>query len=676
MSKTFPQLKKAKDVINHDFSRWFVYLALAVLMLVVTISPSLAEDLSSLQEQLNQTKIAVDTGWILFTGSLVFFMNPGFAMVETGFCRRQNAINVLAKNLIVFCLATVAFWAVGYSFMFGKSYDFIGLQGFFLIGFENNPTEIPLKAQFFFQLTFAGTAATIVSGAVAERIKFPAFLIFSLLLVGFSYPITGRWVWGEGWLYGKFFDFAGSTLVHAVGGCAGLVGALFLGPRLNKYEEIEPNSRIYENLKEKSPQELTYKKILGIRSLKPDHRINSFGGHNLSLATLGCLILWFGWFGFNAGSTLELNSPAVAHILVNTLVAGATGGIIGTLSAWFMFDNKPSLTFIINGILAGCVSITASCAYVHLLSAVFIGMVGGWFVVWATDFIDRFGIDDPVGAIPVHLFCGFWGTLAVGFFSAGPGVVDWYPGLESYPKLGLLLAIRDFTLIEASLEQLREQFWGFLCIATMTTGLSFVFWLISGGVVGIIYRVLTGKFDGKIRVSNEEESQGLDRSFSDEGEGLREKLYQLAHDNSVEKVERNLLFSFLSLLPEDDLNNFDSINSILEKTEDINLIDKILKRIIEHSSDREEIQKEWKQLDEYYNNARNQAINTTYQNTIISILEIKSRRKAVTEEIINKIKDKSLSEEKYQEILEKARTVDNIDTFETFLKNLLQELKE
>ena len=239
-----------------------------------------------------------------------------------------------------------------------------------------------------------------------------------------------------------------------------------------------------------------------------------------------------------------------------------------------------------------------------------------------------------------------------------------------------MLAIRDFTLIEASLEQLREQFWGFLCIATMTTGLSVGFWLISGGVVGIIYRVLTGKFDGKIRVSNEEESQGLDRSFSDEGEGLREKLYQLAHDNSVEKVERNLLFSFLSLLPEDDLNNFDSINSILEKTEDINLIDKILKRIIEHSSDREEIQKEWKQLDEYYNNARNQAINTTYQNTIISILEIKSRRKAVTEEIINKIKDKSLSEEKYQEILEKARTVDNIDTFETFLKNLLQELKE
>ncbi|EAM49218.1 hypothetical protein CwatDRAFT_2353 [Crocosphaera watsonii WH 8501] len=170
------------------------------------------------------------------------------------------------------------------------------------------------------------------------------------------------------------------------------------------------------------------------------------------------------------------------------------------------------------------------------------------------------------------------------------------------------------------MEQLREQFWVFLCIATMTTGLSFVFWLISGGVVGIIYRVLTGKFDGKIRVSNEEESQGLDRSFSDEGEGLREKLYQLAHDNSVEKVERNLLFSFLSLLLEDDLNNFDSINSILEKTEDINLIDKILKRIIEHSSDREEIQKEWKQLDEYYNNARNQAINTTYQNTIISIL--------------------------------------------------------
>ncbi|MDX2241263.1 MAG: ammonium transporter, partial [Leptolyngbyaceae cyanobacterium bins.302] len=261
--------------------------------------------LESVAATTDTLKVGLDTMWVLVAGMLVFFMNAGFCMLETGFCRQKNAVNVLSKNLIVFALSTIAFWAIGFGLMFSSGSDFVGTGGFFLAGADNSPatgdayqgifgslnwTGVPLLAKFFFQLVFAGTAATIVSGAVAERIKFVDFLIFSLLLVGIAYPITGHWIWGGGWLAKLgFWDFAGSTVVHSVGGWAALMGAAFLGPRIGKYNS--------------------------------DGSANALPAHNMSIATLGALILWLGWFGFNPGSTMALSGDggvAAAHIAITT----------------------------------------------------------------------------------------------------------------------------------------------------------------------------------------------------------------------------------------------------------------------------------------------------------------------------------------------------------------------
>ena len=327
-------------------------------------------------------------------------MNAGFAMLESGFCRSANAITVLAKNLIVFAIVTLAFSTLGFGFMFGDGSDFIGTHGFFLEGADNSPSikesysgvfdslkwaAVPLNAKFFFQLTFAATTATIVSGAVAERIKFGAFIAFSFLLV-LSYSITGHWVWGSagslptGFLYNLGFrDFAGSTVVHSVGGWAALTGTMFLQPRLGKYRKLKLGEKL-------SRDEISFynKKIVSMRP------------HSLSTGTLGCFILWLGWYGFNAGSTLAANSAAISHILLITLMAGAMGGIGGTFWSW-QFYEKPSLSFMINGILAGCVSITAPCAFVNIYGAAVIGFAGGALVVWATILLDKLEIDDPVG---------------------------------------------------------------------------------------------------------------------------------------------------------------------------------------------------------------------------------------------------------------------------------------
>ncbi|MEA5513162.1 ammonium transporter, partial [Nodularia sp. UHCC 0506] len=260
-----------------------------------------------------ELQVALDTLWVAVAAFLVFFMNAGFGMLETGFCRQKNAVNVLSKNLIVFALASIAFWAIGFGIMFGDGNSFLGTSGFFLSGADNSPLKgdayegvfsalswagVPLAAKFLFQLAFAGTAATIVSGAVAERIKFIDFLIFSILLVGIAYPITGHWIWGGGWLSGfGFWDFAGSTVVHSVGGWAALMGAAFLGPRIGKYQ---------------------------------DDQTVALPGHNMSIATLGCLILWLGWFGFNPGSTMAADANAIAHIAVTTNMAAAAGAVAAT----------------------------------------------------------------------------------------------------------------------------------------------------------------------------------------------------------------------------------------------------------------------------------------------------------------------------------------------------------
>ncbi|MEL7333169.1 MAG: ammonium transporter [Cyanobacteria bacterium J06560_2] len=357
---------------------------------------------------------AVATLWLMTAAALVFFMNAGFAMLETGFCRTGNAVNVLAKNLIVFCIATAAFWLFGFRFMLGDSASTLLGPMVFAVDFPFPTAAVPnpfpdgfetlrsswagrsFAALFFFQLVFAGTAATIVSGAVAERIKFWGFILFSFVLVAFIYPLVGYWVWGSGWLASEtiqFRDFAGSTVVHSVGGVSALVGAWVLQPRQGRFGyDVASN---------------------GFTRLEKPNR---FAAYSLSLATLGCLILWLGWFGFNGGSTTQL--AYVPHILMTTFFSAAAGGIGAVVFSPFITDQKARLTSIINGILGGLVGITAASAYVSASNAVLIGAFSGLIVLWAEKRLIHWRIDDPVGAIPVHLACGGWGTVAVGLFAS------------------------------------------------------------------------------------------------------------------------------------------------------------------------------------------------------------------------------------------------------------------
>ncbi|PSB17163.1 ammonium transporter [filamentous cyanobacterium CCP1] len=393
----------------------------------------------------------LDNIWILIAAILVIFMNAGFAMLETGFCRQKNAVNVLAKNLIVFALATLAFWAIGFSLTFGAGGGFAGGGGWFLTsqdpatyGLDESTLTIPVF--FLFQAAFAGTAATIVSGAVAERIKFVDFLIFSLLLTGIAYPISAHWTWGGGMLSEigflggtGFSDFAGSTVVHSVGGWAALMGAAILGPRIGKYQ---------------------------------NGQLSALPGHNMSIATLGCLILWIGWFGFNPGSELAA-SDAVPYIAVTTNLAAAAGGIAATITSWIA-SGKPDLSMIINGILAGLVAITAGCAGVTYLGAIIIGLIGGILVVFAVYFFDSIRIDDPVGAVSVHLVNGIWGTLAVGLFDQEAGL-----------------------FFGGGANQLIAQILGVLTYGLWTVVLSSIFWYALKSIFGL-------------RVTEEEELMGLD----------------------------------------------------------------------------------------------------------------------------------------------------------------------
>jgi Amt family ammonium transporter len=352
-----------------------------------------------------ETKVALDTLWVILAACLVFFMNAGFGMLETGFCRAKNAVNILAKNFVVFSVSAIAFWAVGFAFMFGDGNSLFGTSGFFLLSADNSPAvdqaysgvfsslswaSVPLAAKFFFQLAFAATAATIVSGAVAERIKFVSFIAFSFLLVALIYPIGGHWTWGGGWLSELgFADFAGSTVVHSVGGWAALMGAIFLGARKGKFDK--------------------------------DGNSKPIPGHNMSLATLGTFVLWLGWFGFNAGSTMAADPEAISVISVNTFMAAAAGCLMATLTSSLVIG-KPDLSMILNGTLAGLVAITAPCDSVSIASSVMIGTIAGILVVFAVLFFDKLRIDDPVGAISVHLVNGVWGTLAVGLFAAETGL--------------------------------------------------------------------------------------------------------------------------------------------------------------------------------------------------------------------------------------------------------------
>ena len=379
-----------KTIFKSFSPAWLICIPLAAMIVIVWDSAATAQGLDA-PANLDELRVVLDSIFLLFCSVLVIFMNAGFGMLEAGFCRQKNAVNILAKNLIVFGIATLAYWAVGYALMYGEGNPFIGLSGFFFnadsaaYGNDAYPAGVPEAISFLFQVAFAATAATIVSGAVAERIKFGAFLIFSTLLVAFSYAVTGHWVWDGGWLSEMgFSDFAGSTVVHSVGGWAALVGAAILGPRLGKYQ---------------------------------NGRISAIPGHNMGFATLGCLILWIGWFGFNPGSELAATAN-VPYIAVTTNLAAAAGSVTATFTSWIK-DGKPDLSMVINGILAGLVGITAGCADVSYLSAVIIGAIAGIIVVFSVAFFDSIKIDDPVGATSVHLVCGIWGTLAVGIFGTG-----------------------------------------------------------------------------------------------------------------------------------------------------------------------------------------------------------------------------------------------------------------
>ncbi|MDO8648520.1 MAG: ammonium transporter [Candidatus Peregrinibacteria bacterium] len=353
---------------------------------------------------LDVLKVNLDTVWVLMTAFLVFWMNAGFALVESGFCQAKNCVNILAKNYIVFAISSIAFFLVGFGLMFGNGNSFIGLTGFAPALINGSAsfssldwTSVPMAAKFFFQLVFAGTAATIVSGAVAERIKFPAFILFSFVMTSLLYPIAGHWIWGGGFLSTLgFHDFAGSTVVHSIGGWAALTGAMILGPRIGKYAK--------------------------------DGTVNAIKPHNVTAATLGGLILWLGWFGFNPGSTMAADGRAIAHIALTTNLAAAAGSITALLMSW-MLQRKPDLGMIINGTLAGLVAITAGCDGVSMLGALMIGGIAGIIVVPSVFAFDKMRIDDPVGALSVHLLNGVWGTLAYGLFATQAGSLATVNGL-------------------------------------------------------------------------------------------------------------------------------------------------------------------------------------------------------------------------------------------------------
>jgi len=356
----------------------------SVFVLIFLFALSLVQVFAEPATDLGMLQVGVDTVWVLFAAFLVFFMQAGFGMVEAGFIRAKNSTNILTKNFLDFCMASIGYFAFGYAIMFGKGNGFIGFNGWFLTNAEN-PSGVPLFAFWLFQAAFTGAAATIVAGGMAERMKFTAYLIYSFLISAFIYPIVGHWVWGGGWLSTLGFnDFAGSAVVHTTGGVAALIGTMILKPRSGKY--------------------------------RPDGSVRMMAGHNIPIAALGVFILWFGWFGFNPGSTLAVgDGNLIARIAMNTNLAAAAGGITAIFLVWALLG-KPDLAMGMNGALAGLVAITAPCAFVDPIPSILIGMVGGLLVVFATLLLDRLKVDDPVGAFPVHGVNGIWGTLAIGLF--------------------------------------------------------------------------------------------------------------------------------------------------------------------------------------------------------------------------------------------------------------------
>jgi Amt family ammonium transporter len=413
------------------------------------------------QDEIDPVQAALDNIWVFIAGCLVFFMQAGFALVEAGLTRAKNVVNIFAKNLSDALVGILAFWAVGFGFAFGGDGYFIGLDRFFLSGeahFEfgsSGALNLTTPTFFFFQVVFAATAVTIASGAMAERTKFISYLIVSAVMTGFIYPVVVHWTWGGGmiadWSVGDaaFSDFAGSGVVHLSGGLLALMGAIFLGPRIGRYDE--------------------------------NGRPRAIPGHNIPMAILGVFILWLGWFGFNPGSELAADT-FVIWVAMNTALAAAAGGVFCTITVWLK-NGKPDLAMIGNGVLAGLVGITAGCGAVNPMGAVCIGAIAGVLVVFAVAFFDRIKVDDPVGAVSVHGVCGAWGVLAVGLFARYDDV---FLGRE---KAGLFYG--------GGFEQLAMQAWMVITIGAWVVGTSSIMFFVLKNTVGL-------------RVSREEEIEGLD----------------------------------------------------------------------------------------------------------------------------------------------------------------------
>ena len=407
---------------------------------------------------------AVDTVWLLIAAILVFFMQAGFGLLEAGFVRVKNTTNILMKNALDASLGVMVYWAIGFGLAYGTAGSFAGFDKFFVTADSDLGAgmsafgvfgDVPLFASFIFQWAFAATAATIVSGAMAERTKFGAYIFYTIFITGIIYPIVSHWVWGGGWLSevgdNGFLDFAGSTVVHSVGAWAGLMGAIIVGARIGKFS--------------------------------PDGSTRAIPGHSMPLAALGMFILWFGWYGFNAGSTLALSNGGAglaAFVAVNTTLAAGAGAVAAVAVAKVRYG-KADLGLTINGALAGLVAITAGCGFVDPYAAVIIGLIGGVVVVFAVAMFDKLRIDDPVGAISVHGVVGVWGTLAVGLFATARLV-----GGDTY---GLLVG--------GGVQQLGVQIVGILAVAAWT--------IVTSGILFLVIKHTIG-----LRVSEAEELVGLD----------------------------------------------------------------------------------------------------------------------------------------------------------------------
>ena len=422
------------------------------------------EAIAELTSAINELTSAIDIAWLLIAGVLVLFMQAGFGLVESGFIRSKNVTNILMKNALDLSAGAIAYWAVGWGLAYGTTefidIRFFGGGNFFYSGGDAD------YAGFFFQFAFAATAATIVSGAVAERTKFAAYLIYTVVITAVIYPVVTHWAWGDGFLsayatpvqFGDngMIDFAGSTVVHSVGGWAALVGAIMVGARRGKYND--------------------------------DGSVNPLPGHSMPLGFLGVMILWIGWYGFNAGSTLGLSggfADLAARVAVTTTLAAGAGALAAMAVSWAR-TGKSDLSLTLNGVLGGLVGITAGCATVDPWAAVVIGLVAGVIIVFGVELLDSLRIDDPVGAVPVHLFNGVWGTLAVGLFTTQANLGPNYADSASY---GLLVG--------GGAEQLLYQAAGVIAVGAWTVAASVV-------LFGLI------KYTIGLRVSEAEEESGLD----------------------------------------------------------------------------------------------------------------------------------------------------------------------